>query len=81
MLRSIYLYLFTDVSGQPIGAIFKGKGSTARPLKTGDRGCPETSVISTDQHCVTSQNIPRAGLDRCGKSHSHRNSIPGPSGP
>jgi hypothetical protein len=24
---------------------------------------------------------PRAGLDRCGKSRPHRNSIPGPSSP
>jgi hypothetical protein len=31
--------------------------------------------------CVGGWVEPRAGLDGCGKSHTHRNSIPGPSSP
>jgi len=30
----------------------------------------------TDRHCVGSWVCPRAGLDGCGKSRPHRNSIP-----
>ena len=44
MLRSLDLYLF--ISEQPIGPIFKSKRSTASPLKTGERGFPETSVTN-----------------------------------
>ena len=32
-------------------------------------------------HCIGDSVGPRAGLDRCGKSRSHRDSIPGPSSP
>jgi hypothetical protein len=32
-------------------------------------------------HCAWGWVGPRAGLDRCGKSHPHRDSIPGPSSP
>jgi hypothetical protein len=32
-------------------------------------------------HCTGGWVGPRAGLDRCGKSRPHRNSIPGPSSP
>jgi hypothetical protein len=32
-------------------------------------------------HCTGSWVGPRAGLDRCGKSRPHRDSIPGPSIP
>ena len=32
-------------------------------------------------HCTGGWVGPRAGLDRCGKSHPHRDSIPGPSSP
>ena len=32
-------------------------------------------------HCIGGWVGPRAGLDRCGKSRPHRDSIPGPSSP
>ena len=32
-------------------------------------------------HCTVSWVGPMAGLDRCGKSRPHRDSIPGPSSP
>jgi len=32
-------------------------------------------------HCTGGWAGPTAGLDRCGKSHPHRDSIPGPSSP
>jgi len=32
-------------------------------------------------HCTEGWVGPRAGLDRCGKSRPHRDSIPGPSSP
>jgi hypothetical protein len=32
-------------------------------------------------HCTGDWVGPRAGLDGCGKSRPHRNSIPGPSSP
>jgi hypothetical protein len=32
-------------------------------------------------HCIGGWVGPRAGLDGCGKSHPHRDSIPGPSIP
>jgi hypothetical protein len=32
-------------------------------------------------HCAGGWVGPRAGLDRCGKSRPHRDSIPGPSSP
>jgi hypothetical protein len=32
-------------------------------------------------HCTGGWVGPRAGLDRCGKSHPHRDSNPGPSSP
>jgi len=32
-------------------------------------------------HCTGGWVGPRAGLDRCGKSHPYRDSIPGPSSP
>ena len=32
-------------------------------------------------HCLGGWVGPRAGLDRCGKSHPHRDSIPGPFSP
>jgi hypothetical protein len=36
-------------------------------------------LVST--HCIGLWVVPRAGLEGCGKSHPHRNSIPGPSSP
>jgi len=36
---------------------------------------------STDTHCIGSWVGRRAGLDGCGKSRRHRDSIPGPSSP
>ena len=59
-----WFVLSTDVSGQPIGPIFKGKRSTARPLKTGESGCPETSVI---KYRSTLRNIPE---ERRTRTHS-----------
>jgi hypothetical protein len=32
-------------------------------------------------HCIGEEVGSRAGLDRCGKSRPHRDSIPGPSSP
>jgi hypothetical protein len=32
-------------------------------------------------HCIEGWVDPRAGLDGCGKSRPHRDSIPGPSSP
>jgi hypothetical protein len=32
-------------------------------------------------HCIRGWVFPRAGLDECGKSRPHRDSIPGPSSP
>jgi len=32
-------------------------------------------------HCIGGWLGPRAGLDRCGKSRPHRDSIPGPPSP
>jgi hypothetical protein len=34
-----------------------------------------------DTHCIGGWVGFRAGLDMCGKSHPHRDSIPGPSSP
>jgi hypothetical protein len=50
-----------------------GVSVTPRPLFTPwkDRGT----------HCTGSWVDPTAGLDRCGKPHLHRDSIPGPSSP
>ena len=36
---------------------------------------------SPGTHCTGGWVGPRAGLDRCGKSRPHRDSIPGPSSP
>jgi hypothetical protein len=30
-------------------------------------------------HCIGGWVGPRTGLDKCGKSHTHRDSVPGPS--
>jgi hypothetical protein len=46
--------------------------ATPRPLYPPER--PGT-------HCIGGWVGPRSGLDRCGKSRLHRNSIPGPSSP
>ena len=39
------------------------------------------SLGKTRYPCTGGWVGPRAGLDRCGKSHPHRDSIPGPSSP
>jgi len=46
--------------------------ATSRPL------CPRERPGT---HCIGDWVVPRDGLDRCGKSRPHRNSIPGPSIP
>ena len=53
MLHGVDWYLFTEVLGQTIAPIFKDHG-TARSLKMGPIGSPETSVI-TNLRCVKSQ--------------------------
>ena len=45
ILCSALWWLFTDVSEQSIGPIFKGQSSqNAWPLKMGRKGCPETTL-------------------------------------
>jgi hypothetical protein len=43
-----YMLVFTDVSGQPVGYIFKGQAVFLDCLtfQMGPRGCPETSGIN-----------------------------------
>jgi len=55
------------------GAIWGGK-STPLPRPLYPRERPGT-------HCIGGWVGPRAGLDGCGKSRPHRDSIPGPSSP
>jgi hypothetical protein len=47
--------------------------------------CPQTLYPRARErsitHCTGSWVGPRAGLDECGKSHPHRDSIPAPSSP
>jgi hypothetical protein len=65
MLRGVYWWLVTDVSGQPIGLVFKGQ-TNAWPLKMGPILCPETSV-NTHLRCVTLQKtFPRCNLREYG---------------
>ena len=49
-----------------------GVSTTPRPLCLRER--PGT-------HCTGGWVVPRVGLDGCGKSRTHRDSIPGPSSP
>jgi hypothetical protein len=53
-------------------ALEGGEGSASRPDRFLPRERPST-------HCTGGWVGPRAGLDRCGKSRPHRDSIPGPS--
>jgi len=50
MLFSVVLLFVTDVSGQPIGSIFKDQAVqacwTAEDLKMGPTGCPRQSVTN-----------------------------------
>ena len=55
-------------------ALEGGKGSASRP------GC-FYPLERPGTRCTGGWLGPRAGMDRCGKSLSHRNSIPGPSSP
>jgi len=55
-------------------ALGGGEWSTPRP------GC-FTSQERPGTHCIVDWVGPRACLDGCGKSHLHRDSIPGPSSP
>ena len=52
----------------------RGEGSVARP----GRSLPRER---SDTHCAGSWVGARAGVDRCGKSRPHRDSIPGPPSP
>jgi hypothetical protein len=51
-----------------------GEGLASRSGRSLPRKRPGT-------HCAVGWVGPRAGLDRCGKSRPHRNSIPEPSSP
>jgi hypothetical protein len=51
LLRTVRWWVFTDVSGQPIRPIFKGRGSTAWPLQMEPKGRPVTQV-SSHQHTL-----------------------------
>ena len=52
----------------------RGEGSSSRPGRSLPRRRPGT-------HCTGGWVGPRVGLDRCGKSRPHRDSIPGSSTP
>jgi len=52
----------------------RGEGSASRP----GRSLPRERAGT---HCTGGFVGPRAGLDRCRKSHPHRYSIPGPPSP
>ena len=52
----------------------RGEGSASRFGRCLPREGPGT-------HCTGGWEGPRAGLDRCGKSRPHRDSISGPSSP
>jgi hypothetical protein len=52
------------------------RGSTGIALHIHDHG---TTRERPGTHCTGGWVGPRAGLDRCGKSRLHRDSIPGPS--
>jgi hypothetical protein len=45
----------------------------------GQRHAP--AALRPGTHCTGGRVDPRAGMDGCGKSRSHRDSIPGPSSP
>jgi hypothetical protein len=64
---SVYLahwLLVTDVSGKPVGPIFKGQAvKYCLTFRMGSTGCLETSV-TTSQHCVTSQKSEDLSLFR-----------------
>ena len=53
-----------------------GVSVTPRPLFT-----PGKDLVPTVQDCTGGWVGPRAGLDRCEKSHPHRDSIPRPFSP
>ena len=53
----------------PYGALEVGEGSASRPGRSLPPG-------KTWYHCTGGWVEPRAGLDRCGKSRPHRDSIP-----
>jgi len=55
-------------------ALEGGQGSASRPAALYPRERPST-------HCTGGWVGPRAGLNRCGKSRLHRDSIPGQSSP
>ena len=55
-------------------ALDRGGWSTPRPGRFIPQESPGT-------HCIGGWVGPRAGLDGCGKSHPHRDSIPGQSSP
>ena len=68
-LVEIYIYSFMTA------ALEEGEWSASRPQP------PFTPRERPGTHCTGSWVGPRAGLDRCGKYHPHRDSIPGPSSP
>ena len=62
----LYYFLITTIEW--------GEGSASRPDPLYPRKRPST-------HCTGGWVGPRSGLDRCGKSRPHWDSIPGPSSP
>ena len=50
-------------------------------LDGGGWSTPRPGRITSGTHCMGGWVGPRAGLDECGKSRLHRDSIPGPSSP
>ena len=69
MLHSVTLQLVTDVSGQPVGTIFKCEA--VWPLKIGPIGWPETSVTNckSTMHNISEE---RRFRSRCGGSLKSR---------
>ena len=64
IVLSVYSEFVTDVTGQIIGLIFEDQAVQffdclhCLTLEDGTYiGCPETSVKTTNLHCVKSQNI------------------------
>jgi hypothetical protein len=83
-----------NVSGkvQPITGLVAYRGSRGIALLILNLGARRGWVISTTPrplyprerpgtHCTEGWVVPRAGLDVCEKSLTHRDSIPGPSSP
>jgi hypothetical protein len=67
MLRRVDWYLFSDVSGQPIGSFFKGLTLIMEPI-----GCPETSA---NNYQYRLSNIPEDLISHLHRSRSLKSRI------